>query len=505
MSKILFKLLSLVLFLTLSAVSVCQASSFLDSIEKDTRIMVVLKDGGGAEDFLEYAENLLKSGIRESGGKIINPAIMEKVKADKLLWQAIQDGNATAMAKIATDYGARILIRGTLSVKSLQKFATSWEGSASLSLTAVDTMTAEETVNVTSDPLGSSSNPAPIEDSPLIAKQMAVKRVVNNVLSALGIYADKSALEGITTIAFKPYDTFNYESGKADIIKFSTDGLNLFIAGGRAVEVWRIYEKEVSQKYQISKGRVTALAIDSDGNQLAVGDSRGFVYIWHLGEAKETYKVKCHHGKVTSLAFNPDSTTLASGGADEKINIVDLSRGMTMASLKGHDDMVNSVAFTPNGRSLISASNDLSIRWWDVNVAKEKKAIQESADKLTQMTLSQNGTVVALSTVDVLIDLVRNRRRDVRRIKVRNTVTGEEIRVLEGHKKDVTTLAFHPDKRFLASGSVDGTIRIWDLQKGDIVTLLEQKDGVASVDFSNNGQWFAALSKDQRITVWKLR
>ena len=67
---------------------------------------------------------------------------------------------------------------------------------------------------------------------------------------------------------------------------------------------------------------------------------------------------------------------------------------------------------------------------------------QESADKLICMTLSLDGSVVALSTVDIHLDLRRGRgRRDVRHIKVRNTVTGEEIRVLEGHKKDVTTLA----------------------------------------------------------------
>jgi len=467
--------------------------------------MVVLKDVGGAEEFLEYAQNALKTGIRQQGGRIINPEIMKKVKADKLLWQAIQDGNASAMAKISTDYGANILFRGSLSVNSMQKFAASWEGTASLSLSAVDTTTAEEVAIVTSDPLGSSLNPAPIEDSPLIAKQMAVKKVTNNVLSKLGVISDE-ALKGTTTIALELYDVFRCKSGSAANLQFSPDGRYLLLAGGRSVEVWGLYEKSVTQEYKIGRGEITAIAMSSDNRILAVGDNRGFVHFWNVGDKQRKHKVRCHSGKVAALSFHPDSHTVASGGADDKIYILNAIEGNEIACLKGHDDAINSVAFTSNGRHLISASNDLTIRWWDVNTTRQKKAIQESADKLICMTLSLDGSVAALSTVDIHIDLRRGRgRRDVRHIKVRDTVTGEEIRVLEGHKKDVTTLSFHPDKRFLASGSVDNTIRIWDVQKGDIVTLMEQKHDIACVDFSDNGQWFAALSRNEHVTVWKLR
>ena len=502
MRKIIISLF-LILSSTFVPASSSHSSSLFESIKKDARIMVVLKNVGGAEEFLEYSESVLKTAIRKQGGRIINPEIMKKVKADKLLWQAIQDGNASAMAKISTDYVANILIRGTLSVNSLQKFAASWEGTASLSLAAVDTATAEEIAIVTSDPLCSILNPAPIEDSPLIAKQMAVKKVTNNVLAKLGVISDE-ALKGVTTIAFDLYDIFRCESGRAATLKFSADGRYLLVAGDCSVEVWGLYEKRIAQEYEIGSGKITSLSMSPDNKLIAVGDSRGCVHIWNVGDKEEKYKVRCHSSKVMALSFSPASNTLASAGDDKKIHILNAMRGSEVACLRGHDGTINSIAFTFNGRHLISASNDLTIRWWDVNTARQKKAIQESADKLICMTLSQDGSVMALSTVDIHIDL-RGGRRDVRHIKVRNTVTGEEIRVLEGHKKDVTTLAFHPNKRFLASGSIDNTIRIWDVQKGDIVTFLEQNDDIACVDFSDDGQWFGVLSLDQQITVWKLR
>ena len=137
--------------------------------------MIILQDVGHAEDFVDYAEILLKKSLQEAGAVIINPELTQKIKEDRLLIKAIENANASAMAKIAMDYGADILIRGGLSVDSRQKFAASWEGTAALSVSAIDTATAEEIANVSSDPFGSSANPSPIEDSPLIAKQMAVK------------------------------------------------------------------------------------------------------------------------------------------------------------------------------------------------------------------------------------------------------------------------------------------------------------------------------------------
>jgi WD40 repeat protein len=270
--------------------------------------------------------------------------------------------------------------------------------------------------------------------------------------------------------------------------------------------VMRDLEKKATLRtFQIKSGRATALAVASDDETFAVGDHRGVVHIFHVNAAKEIFELKCHDKEVTDLAFGPDNTLLVSSGRDGTIQLLNSRMGVTLAELKGHSGAVNSIAVTPDGRYVISAGNDLTIRMWDANVHQQKKSIQESADKLLNMVLSLDGSMVASSTVDIAVDLRRHTRKDIRHIKIRNTITGEEIRTLSGHKKDVTTLAFHPDKRFLASGSVDRSIRIWDLQMGEAVTVMQQEDAVQGVDFSNNGKWFAALSRNQRITVWKLR
>ncbi len=78
---------------------------------------------------------------------------------------------------------------------------------------------------------------------------------------------------------------------------------------------------------------------------------------------------------------------------------------------------------------------------------------------------------------------------------------------LHGHAFGVYALAFSPDGRFLASGSYDTTVRIWKLDQGEFSehqTLRGHSDYVYSVAFSPNGEYLASGGKDQTLRIWKL-
>ncbi len=88
-------------------------------------------------------------------------------------------------------------------------------------------------------------------------------------------------------------------------------------------------------------------------------------------------------------------------------------------------------------------------------------------------------------------------------VKLWNVEIGQEIRTLTAHSDWVNSVAFSPDGKTLASGSRDKTVKLWNIETGEeLKTLTAHSDWVRLVAFSPDGKTLASASKDKTIKLW---
>ncbi|HLP90783.1 MAG TPA: AAA-like domain-containing protein [Nostocaceae cyanobacterium] len=124
---------------------------------------------------------------------------------------------------------------------------------------------------------------------------------------------------------------------------------------------------------------------------------------------------------------------------------------------------------------------------------REKNRLEKHGSPVLSVAFSPDGQTLASGSLD-------------NTIKLWNVNTGKEITTLSGHGSRVYSVAFSPDGQTLASGSLDNTIKLWNVNTGkEITTLSGHGSSVISVAFSPDGQTLASGSDDKTIKLWNVK
>jgi len=120
----------------------------------------------------------------------------------------------------------------------------------------------------------------------------------------------------------------------------------------------------------------------------------------------------------------------------------------------------------------------------------EPRTLEGHSSGVTSVAFSPDGKSLASASLD-------------KTIKLWNPAAQKEIRSLVGHLDWVHCVSFSPDGRLLASGSDDKTARLWDAATGkELATLSGHRDEVLSVAFSPDGSILASAGDDNTVRLW---
>ncbi len=266
------------------------------------------------------------------------------------------------------------------------------------------------------------------------------------------------------------------------------------------ISFWEMATGEMRPPLQIDSDWFFGLHYSSDGKRLLTASRGpkdvGIVQAWEIGSAKLLHDVAVD--SYFYVAFSPDGRIVASKNDKEEIRVLRVADGATVCRFKPPSNRsFASFAFTPDGKALITIAPGTTPRLWDAATGKEIRTFAGPPAKAVQMgAFAADGKRFAL--------IVGGRYRE-NAVRLWNVETGEELRPYAGHADEVSTVAFSPDGKVVASGSWDCTVRIWDPGTGRELRCLQgHKERVLALAFSSDGGTLASASADGTTRLWRV-
>ncbi len=338
--------------------------------------------------------------------------------------------------------------------------------------------------------------------------QRALARLLPAFLSTSLAFAGTHPPTPITAVAFSPDARWLVSSGYREAVvwdvagatvarkitplpgtirafSFHPDGRTLAAAGGvpgRSGTVTLIdFATGAASALETADDEMLTVAFSPDGTLLATGGANSQVHVWSTGDHRLVTTLKDHNDWISGVAFSPDGKLLATGSTDKTVLIWDTKTWKTILRLpQTLTEVVNGVAFSPEGDILGFASggsDERAIRIWRAQNAfvELDPARPGQRNAIVQTRPLDTGACLPLAVTFIS---ARPHSRFVVAC-ADNTLKligpgGNQFALMTGHRDWVYAVAAAPDGTRIASGSGDGTVKIWGPAGRLLATLAEE-------------------------------
>uniref|UniRef100_A0A9J7Z8N7 APG16-like 1 n=1 Tax=Cyprinus carpio carpio TaxID=630221 RepID=A0A9J7Z8N7_CYPCA len=287
---------------------------------------------------------------------------------------------------------------------------------------------------------------------------------------------------------------FDAHDGEVNAVRFSP-GSRLLATGGmdRRVKLWEVVSGRCEPKGALtgSNAGITSIEFDSAGSYLLAASNDFASRIWTVDDLRLRHTLTGHSGKVLSARFLLDNTRIVSGSYDRTLKLWDLRSKVCMKTVFAGSSC-NDIVCTE--QCVMSGHFDKKIRFWDIRSESIVREL-ELLGRVTSLDLNHDRTELLSCSRDDLVKII-----DLRSIAVRQTFNAQGFKC----GSDFTRVTFSPDGSYVAAGSADGVLYIWNVLTGKLDKTLDKghSSAINSVSWSPSGAYVASVEKGSKAVLW---
>ncbi|XP_054452288.1 autophagy-related protein 16-1 isoform X1 [Anoplopoma fimbria] len=287
---------------------------------------------------------------------------------------------------------------------------------------------------------------------------------------------------------------FEAHDGEVNAVKFSP-GSRLLATGGmdRRVKLWEVVAGRCEPKGALtgSNAGITSIEFDAAGSYLLAASNDFASRIWTVDDFRLRHTLTGHSGKVLSARFLLDNARIVSGSYDRTLKLWDLRSKVCMKTVFAGSSC-NDIVCTE--QCVMSGHFDKKVRFWDIRAESIVQEL-ELLGRVTSLDLNHDRTELLTCSRDDLVKII-----DLRTNAVRQTFSAQGFKC----GADWTRVTFSPDGCYVAGGSADGALYIWNVLTGKVDRTLDRNHNSAinSVSWSPSGAFVVSVEKGSKAILW---